>query len=134
METSDILRKLQAAKATSALVMNGPEEYDPVVKELGADRIPDKKKMGQYDFVQVFSASRVEMERLVKEVAEAGKPDCLFWICYPKGGGKIKSDIKRDMAWEILDLAGLRPVSQIAIDDTWSAMRGRPAALVGTKS
>ena len=67
----------------------------------------------------------------MKEVERVGKYDCLFWACYPKGGGQIKSDIKRDTVWKAFDLIGLQAVSQIAIDETWSALRARPAEMVG---
>ena len=46
------------------------------------------------------------------------------WIAYPKGG---KSDINRDSLWPIVrDATGMRPITQIALDETWSALRFRP--------
>ena len=35
-------------------------------------------------------------------------------------------DINRDSAWPILAEYGMRPISQVAIDDVWSALRFRP--------
>jgi hypothetical protein len=97
------------------------------------DATPDDAKLGKYDFVQVFASSQAEMESLVKRVAKAGKYDCLFWACYPKSIGKQKFEINRNSVWSALALAGLRPVSQIAIDEKWSALRGRDPELVGKK-
>ena len=48
-----------------------------------------------------------------------------LWICYPKGG---RADINRDSLWPMLTPYGLRPITQIAIDDVWSALRFRPLA------
>ena len=46
------------------------------------------------------------------------------WIAYPKGG---KSDINRDSLWPIVrDATGMRPITQVALDVTWSALRFRP--------
>ena len=45
----------------------------------------------------------------------------------------IKTDIRRDSVWTALEKAGLHPVSQVAIDETWSALRGRPPEMVGKK-
>lgn len=81
--------------------------------------------------MQVFASSQTEMEELIKSVVKAGKFDCLFWACYPKVKGKLKYDQNRDAVWSALALAGLRPVSQIAIDEKWSALRGRDPELVG---
>jgi hypothetical protein len=46
-----------------------------------------------------------------------------FWVAYPKAN---RTDINRDKLWPILAEHGFRPVSQIALDDTWSALRFRP--------
>lgn len=45
-----------------------------------------------------------------------------IWIAYPKGN---MADINRDTLWPILTDYGMRPVSQVAIDDVWSALRFR---------
>ncbi len=49
----------------------------------------------------------------------------VLWFLYPKGG---RSDINRDTLWPIVATRGLRPITQIAVDDTWSALRFRPLA------
>ena len=52
---------------------------------------------------------------------DLGRPSA-FWIAYPKGN---RADINRDSLWPILSAYGMRPISQVAIDDTWSALRFR---------
>ncbi len=47
----------------------------------------------------------------------------ILWIAYPKGG---RADINRDSLWPMVAVHGLRPITQVAIDDTWSALRFRP--------
>lgn len=46
-----------------------------------------------------------------------------FWVLYPKGN---RTDVNRDSLWPILAEHGFRPISQVAVDDTWSALRFRP--------
>ena len=93
----------------------------------------DDKPQGDnlYDFIQVFGYQQDELEFLVNSVAKSGKYDCKFWACYPKGTGKIKSDIKRETVWKAFELVGLDTVTQVAIDEIWSALRGRPVEMVG---
>ena len=50
------------------------------------------------------------------------RPDIL-WVAYPKGN---RTDINRDSLWPILSELGLRPVTQVSIDQMWSALRFRP--------
>jgi hypothetical protein len=50
------------------------------------------------------------------------RPDIL-WVAYPKGN---RTDLNRDSLWPILSELGLRPVTQVSIDQMWSALRFRP--------
>lgn len=130
MDKEAVFKKLQFGKLQPSLIINAPEEYLEVLNGMEFDSVPVELKIGTYGFVQVFASSQAEMETLVKSVARAGKRDCLFWACYPKSTSKQKYDLKRETVWDALSLAGLRAVSQIAIDDKWSALRGRDPELV----
>ncbi|WP_225826449.1 hypothetical protein [Streptomyces naphthomycinicus] len=55
----------------------------------------------------------------------AARRDALAWVAYPKGG-RLGTDLNRDTLAAALSEHGVRPVRQIAIDDTWSALRFRP--------
>ena len=131
MDKESIFKKLKLGTAENILIVNAPEEYLAILEGVNFDLVPEDSKIGIYGFVQVFAYSQAEMEELVKSVANAGKFDCLFWACYPKSKGKEKYDLNRDTVWSALGLAGLRPVSQIAINEKWSALRGRDPELVG---
>ena len=48
-----------------------------------------------------------------------------MWVAYPKGN---RTDLNRDSLWPILGEFGMRPISQVAIDEVWSALRFRPLA------
>ncbi len=131
MEKETVFRKLKIEKAEPRLIVNAPEEYLKILSGVEFDILPQASGIGKYGFVQVFASSQTEMETLVKSVAMAGKYDCLFWACYPKSTTIQKYDLKRETVWTALALIGLRPVSQIAIDERWSALRGRDPELVG---
>jgi hypothetical protein len=53
---------------------------------------------------------------------QLGRPSIL-WVAYPKGN---RADINRDTLWPILGEYGLRPIGQVSVDETWSALRFRP--------
>lgn len=131
MTKEQLLQKLRLEGDQSVLIVNAPKEYLAMMGSRKYSTKPLKSDEGKYDFVQVFSASQTQLEKLVIQCAKAGKYNCIFWVCYPKGGGMIKSDIRRDTVWTALEKAGMKPVSQMAIDETWSALRGRPLDMVG---
>jgi len=132
MDKEAIFKKLKFGSSENSLIVNAPDKYLSILEGAEYDTASVESRMGKYGFVQVFASSQAEMETLVKSVAKAGKHDCLFWACYPKSAGKQKYDLNRNTVWEVLGLAGLRPVTQIAIDETWSALRGRDPELVIT--
>jgi hypothetical protein len=129
MEKEAIFKKLRLNSEQKILILNAPTEYISILEGINFDDKPQGENL--YDFVQVFGYQQDELETLLKSVQKAGKYDCLFWACYPKGTGKIKSDIKRETVWKAFELVGLDTVTQIAIDETWSALRGRPVEMVG---
>jgi hypothetical protein len=86
---------------------------------------------GQYDLIVLFVHSIKELDAHAVAAIQAVKPGGLLWFAYPKKTGKIKTDITRDFGWETVEHAGWVGVTQIAIDDTWSALRFRPKDEVG---
>jgi hypothetical protein len=61
-------------------------------------------------------------EVLTAHQASLARPEVL-WVAYPKGN---RADINRDTLWPILGEYGLRPVTQVSVDEVWSALRFRP--------
>ena len=53
----------------------------------------------------------------------SGWPDWTSSGSLPKGN---RTDINRDSLWPFLSELGLRPVTQVSIDQMWSALRFRP--------
>lgn len=92
-----------------------------------------EKPEGKFDFVHLFVRSIAELEKFGLTAVEASEYDGLLWISYPKKTSKIKTDINRDKGWEVIKQAGLRPVTQVSVNDTWSALRFRPNEQVSKK-
>lgn len=147
---AEVWKKLLLHKAANALAINVPaagsgggtsaaERYRSLVgavpEEIGLDArgagsSPPEASSGVYDFVHFFASSLAELEQLTPWAVAAVKYDGLLWVSYPKKSSGIKTDINRDIAWQPLKSAGYDPVTQIAIDDTWSALRFRPTAAI----
>jgi len=48
----------------------------------------------------------------------------VIWICYPKGN---RTDINRDSIWELVGDYGWSLVSNVSLDEVWSAVRLKQA-------
>jgi hypothetical protein len=78
--------------------------------------------MGIADVALVFADDAAGLRRiLTRQRAHLLKPT-VFWVAYPKAN---RTDVNRDSLWPILSEYGMRPISQVALDDTWSALRFR---------
>ena len=78
------------------------------------------------DLVLAFVETRAAVEPAVVRALAAAAPGGLVWFAYPKKTGRIRTDINRDQGWEPLTERDWLPVTQIALDGTWSALRFRP--------
>jgi hypothetical protein len=115
-------------------VMNGPDGYHDLFDELppGAELVAAGTESGPLDAVVLFVRSLAELEALAPKAMAQIPFDGLCWIAYPKKSSKIKTDIDRDTGWAKMSALGYAGVGLVAMNETWSAMRYRPAERVGS--
>jgi len=131
MAEKSLVKKLLLRPDQRALILNASAGYLEKLGALPAGVSLDVEARGVYDFVHLFVGNAADLQRLRPAALAAIRPDGILWISYPKGGAKIGTDINRDSLWALMSDSGLRPVTQIAIDDIWSALRFRPTEKVG---
>lgn len=136
-----LLKKIRLLPGQRALVLDAPAGYldrlVPLPANASLETETDAAGAAQYDFVQVFVQDSGELARLAPIAQQVCRYDGILWITYPKpsaaAGSRIPSDLSRDGLWELMKPSGLAPVMQIAIDETWSALRFRPSERVGAE-
>jgi phage-related baseplate assembly protein len=114
----DVSSKLQLKPGQSVAVLNPPPGLvlpDAVAAATAADA----------DAVVAFVVRLDDLGSAEQAVA-AARADRVAWIGYPKGG-QLGTDLNRDRLVAALTGHGVQPVRQVSIDDTWSALRFRPA-------
>ena len=131
--SANVLKKLGVKPGMQLLVLNAPSDVLELLGDLPPDVTTTVKPAGLHDFVLGFVRSKVEVDSIGAIALKASKPEGALWFAYPKKTGKIKTDLSRDSGWDLLSAHGYRPVSQIAIDETWTGFRFRPVERVKTK-
>jgi hypothetical protein len=111
-----IASKLQLKDGQTVRLVNAPGGLD-----LGL-----AMASGGADAVLVFVRNKADLAQHAHTALDHAADDRLTWIAYPKAG-RLETDLNRDTLWDLLDGKGVRPVRQVALDDTWSALRFRPA-------
>jgi hypothetical protein len=120
MSTKTVAAKLLVKPQTTVWVSD--PAHRPLLEPLpdGAHHVENLKEA---DVAVVFAADAAAARSLLDRHRDQLTAPGVLWVAYPKGN---KSDINRDTLWPIVGEYGLRPNSQVAVDEVWSALRFRP--------
>jgi predicted SnoaL-like aldol condensation-catalyzing enzyme len=121
-----ISKKLGLKPDMRALVVAAPSAYLKSLAPLPEGVVISEAMGGTHEFVQFFATRRSDIETSAKKLLKSAAPGALVWITYPKKTSGVESDLSREEVWAAMEGTGWRPVSQIAIDEVWSALRFRP--------
>jgi hypothetical protein len=75
------------------------------------------------DVVLLFASNRADFDTKLPGVLKQMPPAAILWVAYPKLSSKLAGDLSRDIIHALAPDHGLDTVSQIAIDEDWSALR-----------
>lgn len=114
-----LAKRLHLAPGAKVVVLGAPPGFD-----LGVPTAPPRTKSP--DAVLLFVRDRAALAAALPK-AKAAATSGALWIAYPKTTSGVRTDLTRDVGWEAAERAGLRPVTQVAVDATWSALRFRAA-------
>ena len=106
-------RRLAVVGATAALE-----------KTVGAGKA--RADLAAAEVVLLFAPDRAGLEKCLPNVLKAMLPTAIFWVAYPKLSSTLAADLSRDIIHGLAPNHGLDTVSQIAIDEDWSALRLKP--------
>lgn len=123
-----VLKKLQYKGQHEVFVLNAPPSFGPQLQAF-SEQAKVFMQLDQDHAIEYFVAfltRKAEIDQLVPQIAPLLKGDAVCWMCYPKGTSKkYPCDFNRDTGWGIMKAHGLLGVSQVAIDEDWSALRFR---------
>lgn len=98
--------------------------------------VPDRAHLGMVHSLPAVTADPAEADVALAAVTDAEDVDDFMtgyahalagtravWLLYPKGGA---APVNRDTIWAQLVGHGWRLVSNVAVDERWSALRARP--------
>ncbi len=88
--------------------------------------LSSRRSGGPDDALLVFVHDRAELDRHQQQIVRTAGVDQLTWVAYPKAG-QLGTDLTRGRLAAALAPFGIQPVTQIALDPVWSALRFRPS-------
>lgn len=123
MAAKTVAQKIQIKPTSTVWIDDDDASYAALITPLpdGAEQVDALAPT--VDVAVLFAHDRAALEEIVARhlttLASVRAP----WISYPKGG---RSDINRDSIWKLFGTHGWTATSNIALDETWSAIRVRP--------
>jgi hypothetical protein len=121
--SKSVATRLAIRPGHSVYAVNPPDHFPEILGRLPAGvHLATKKTVA--DRVVLFAANHAELDRLLPQAIAVTKPDGALWVAYPKIASG-KSDLSRQAVHDATRLAGWKSVSQISMDDVWSAIRTR---------
>jgi Protein of unknown function (DUF3052) len=90
-------------------------------KTVGAAKA--RADLARADVVLLFASDRAGLEAKLPDVLKTMQETAILWVAYPKLSSGLAADLSRDIIHALAPTYGLDTVSQIAIDEDWSALR-----------
>ncbi len=118
MSDKPISEKLQVKGARKIAILNAPDASPPYIA--ASEQMASVETA---DVVLFFAPDRAKLNERLAVVLPATRRDAILWLAYPKLTSKLRGDLSRDLIHDLVPEYGLDTISQIAIDDDWSALR-----------
>jgi hypothetical protein len=77
-------------------------------------------------FLLELATTQAEVEERLIALRPHVREKTVAWMAYPKGSRAAGHDLNRDTIWTFAQTIDLVLVANVAIDETWSAVRLRP--------
>lgn len=117
----DLLKKLRLNTDLPLWLVNAPDNCRYLFDGLEIKTRPGKEAPVAQLMLFVMDSTDLHT-RLVKLNGYIG-PETVFWICYPKQTGAIKSDLIKMEPWAFVTEQGYRGQTSVAVNDDWTGMR-----------
>ncbi len=121
--TKSIPEKFHLKPGQLLVVIDAPDGYVSLLGVLPHGCQLESVMRSDAAVVQIFVRDMACAQIQVGRDQDAKLGTAVLWVTYPKGGSGIKTDLNRDIIWAYVRTIGFDAVSNISIDEVWSALR-----------
>lgn len=125
MNIVEFLSKANLKKG--GVILNAPQDLAALFVKKGFSTTLPKEKS---DVTILFLRNKDEVALWSNIVIPKVSQDSTFWVCLPKGSSGIKTDLNKEQLSKIFLDKGYSTVKQMAVNDSWGALKLRPSELV----
>jgi Protein of unknown function (DUF3052) len=123
MSEKTVAQKLGLKAGKKLVIKQPPEDVAALIGALpaGAELVMAGTRPNA--LILMFAGDKAALVKGLPPCKRQLEPGGALWVAYIKGTSGKKTDINRDSIREFVHTMGLDTVSQIAIDEDWSALR-----------
>jgi hypothetical protein len=123
--TKSLQEKLLLKPGATIVAVDPPQPYEQIVGKLPKDATLASRRARGADVVHLFVTNARTLDEKLPGALQSLRDEGLLWISYPKVSAGSR-DVSRESVHAVLRANGWRPVTQISMDDVWTAIRARP--------
>jgi hypothetical protein len=118
MSDKPVAERLQVKGGRRLAVLGAPHDLE---RAIGA--FDSRAELPRADVLLLAAPDRATLDADLPKVLAQAPRSAILWIAYPKLSSRLAADLSRDIIRELAPRYGLDTVSQIALDEDWSALR-----------
>ena len=130
---NSLYKKFQLKENLNAAVINLPVEVEYIFKNIPGITKLTGELFSAFDFIILFAKMKIDIDNFMQCAVKYYKPGVVMWLCYPKKNSGLITELNREESWAAVSDHGFRPVTQISVNDIWSAVRIKPKLEVKKK-
>lgn len=118
MSDKPLAERLQVKGTRRLAVLGATPELDHAIG------VSDRRALlAEADVILLMVPDRTHLDAELPKVLATAQAAAILWVAYPKLSSPLAADLSRDVIHALAPGHGLDTVSQIAIDQDWSALR-----------
>jgi Protein of unknown function (DUF3052) len=123
MSEKTVAQKLGLKPGKTLLVRQQPDDVAALIGALPAGAQVVSAETKPCALILLFAEDKAALVKGLSDCKRLLERGGALWVAYIKGTSTRKTDINRNSIRDYVATIGLDTVSQIAIDDDWSALR-----------
>jgi hypothetical protein len=118
-----LAKKLGVRDGTRLMPMHAPADYASWLGTLPPGATFVSRADLSVDVLHVFATRRVDLERELKRLRGALRPDAAIWVSWPKKASKAPTDLTEDGVRAVALPHGFVDIKVCAVTEVWSGLK-----------
>ena len=118
-----LAKKLGIGTGHRVWLTQAPANYKTLVAPLPDGVTFVSRPSSTTDIAHVFTSKRRELEKTLRALRSALKPEAAIWVSWPKKTSTVPTDITEDVIRDVALPMGFVDIKVCAVDETWSGLK-----------